>query len=65
MKNIDYKELETPIGTMFACAVPEGICLLEFAEREILQQQYAYLTKTPIASPLSFLVIAWWHRMAL
>lgn len=30
---------------MFACAVPEGVCLLEFTERKILQQQYGYLTK--------------------
>ncbi len=47
---IDLKQLKTPIGTMFACAVPEGICLLEFAERKILQQQYAYLTKSLCAA---------------
>ena len=45
IQQIDFKQLETPIGTMFACAVPEGICLLEFTERKILQQQYTYLTK--------------------
>ena len=34
---INLKRLETPIGPMFAGAVDEGICLLEFTVRHFLQ----------------------------
>ncbi|RBL89325.1 bifunctional transcriptional activator/DNA repair enzyme AdaA [Chitinophaga flava] len=36
---IHVTQLETPLGTMFAGAVEEGVCLLEFADRKILEQE--------------------------
>lgn len=43
---IDLKRIETPLGTMFACAVVEGICLLEFTDRKMLETEFKHLTKT-------------------
>ncbi|MGV3507908.1 MAG: bifunctional transcriptional activator/DNA repair enzyme AdaA [Sphingobacteriaceae bacterium] len=43
---IDLKRLETPLGTMFACAVKEGICLLEFTDRKMLETEFKALAKT-------------------
>jgi AraC family transcriptional regulator, regulatory protein of adaptative response / methylated-DNA-[protein]-cysteine methyltransferase len=43
---INLKRLETPLGTMYACAVAEGICLLEFADRKMLETELKYLAKT-------------------
>ncbi|THU39326.1 bifunctional transcriptional activator/DNA repair protein Ada [Niastella caeni] len=37
---IDLKRLETPLGTMYACAVEEGICLLEFTDRKMLETEF-------------------------
>lgn len=42
---IDLKRLETPLGTMVACAVEEGICLLEFTDRKMLETEFKSLTK--------------------
>ncbi|MBK8567278.1 MAG: methylated-DNA--[protein]-cysteine S-methyltransferase [Saprospiraceae bacterium] len=42
---IDLTRLETPIGTMFAAAVPEGICLLEFTDRKALPTELKTLAK--------------------
>lgn len=42
---IDLKRLETPLGTMFACAVKEGICLLEFTDRRMLETEFKDLTR--------------------
>lgn len=42
---IDLTRLETPIGTMFAAAVPEGICLLEYTDRKMLPTELKALTK--------------------
>lgn len=42
---IDLKRLETPLGTMFACAVKEGICLLEFTDRKMLETEFKMLSK--------------------
>lgn len=42
---IDLKRLETPLGTMYACAVEEGICLLEFTDRKMLETEFKYLSK--------------------
>ncbi|MBK1896001.1 bifunctional transcriptional activator/DNA repair enzyme AdaA [Chryseobacterium paridis] len=42
---IDLKRIETPLGTMFACAVEEGICLLEFTDRKNMERQFASLSK--------------------
>jgi AraC family transcriptional regulator of adaptative response/methylated-DNA-[protein]-cysteine methyltransferase len=43
---IDLKRLETPLGTMFACAVSEGICLLEFTDRKMLETEFIMLAKS-------------------
>jgi AraC family transcriptional regulator of adaptative response/methylated-DNA-[protein]-cysteine methyltransferase len=42
---IDLKRIETPLGTMIACAVPEGICLLEFSDRKMLETEFKLLSK--------------------
>lgn len=42
---IDLKRIETPLGTMFACAVEEGICLLEFTDRKNIEKQFQSLSK--------------------
>lgn len=42
---IDIKRIETPIGTMFAGAVEEGICLLEFSDRRMLETELKFLAK--------------------
>lgn len=44
-KIIDFKRIETPIGTMYACAVEEGICLLEFTDRKMLETELKTLAK--------------------
>ena len=38
--------IETPLGQMFACANHEGVCLLEFTERENLEKQKTALQKS-------------------
>lgn len=43
---IDLKRIETPLGTMYACATDQGVCLLEFADRSMLETEFTYLTKT-------------------
>jgi AraC family transcriptional regulator of adaptative response/methylated-DNA-[protein]-cysteine methyltransferase len=35
--------IETPLGPMLAAAVPEGICLLEFSDRRMLEHNYRQL----------------------
>lgn len=45
-KVIDLKRIETPLGTMFACAVEEGICLLEFTDRKNIEKQFISLSKS-------------------
>jgi AraC family transcriptional regulator of adaptative response/methylated-DNA-[protein]-cysteine methyltransferase len=42
---IDLKRLETPLGTMYACAVQAGICLLEFTDRKMLETEFKDLTR--------------------
>jgi AraC family transcriptional regulator, regulatory protein of adaptative response / methylated-DNA-[protein]-cysteine methyltransferase len=42
---IDLTRIETPLGTMFVCAVEEGICLLEFSDRKMLETQFKSLAK--------------------
>ncbi|MBK9933057.1 MAG: methylated-DNA--[protein]-cysteine S-methyltransferase [Cytophagaceae bacterium] len=44
-KIIDLKRIETPLGTMIACAVEEGICLLEFTDRKMLETELKSLAK--------------------
>ncbi|MCU0423982.1 MAG: methylated-DNA--[protein]-cysteine S-methyltransferase [Candidatus Kapabacteria bacterium] len=36
---IYYTRILTPLGPMLACASPEGICLLEFLDRRMLEQE--------------------------
>jgi AraC family transcriptional regulator of adaptative response/methylated-DNA-[protein]-cysteine methyltransferase len=36
---------DSPLGPMFACAVEEGICLLEFADRKMLETELKFLTQ--------------------
>lgn len=36
---IDLKRMETPLGTMIACATNKGICLLEFTDRKMLETE--------------------------
>ncbi|WP_298708016.1 bifunctional transcriptional activator/DNA repair enzyme AdaA [Chitinophaga sp.] len=36
---INIERLETPLGTMFACAADAGICLLEFSDRKMLETE--------------------------
>lgn len=45
-RTIDLKRLETPLGTMFACAVQEGVCLLEFTDRKMLETEFIMLAKS-------------------
>ncbi len=42
---IDITRIETPLGTMFAAATDEGICLLEFSDRRMLETELKYLAK--------------------
>jgi AraC family transcriptional regulator, regulatory protein of adaptative response / methylated-DNA-[protein]-cysteine methyltransferase len=42
---IDLKRIETPLGTMIACAVEEGVCLLEFTDRKMLETELKVLAK--------------------
>ena len=42
---INITRLETPLGTMFACAVEQGICLLEFTDRKMLETEFKQLSK--------------------
>ena len=43
---IDLKRIETPIGTMFAAAVEEGIYMLEFTDRKMLETEFKDLAKS-------------------
>ncbi|WP_228527515.1 bifunctional transcriptional activator/DNA repair enzyme AdaA [Pararhodonellum marinum] len=43
---LDLKRIETPLGTMVACASPEGICLLEFTDRKMLETSLKKLAKS-------------------
>lgn len=42
---IDLKRLETPLGTMIACATEKGICLLEFSDRKMLETELKTIAK--------------------
>ena len=44
-KLINITRLETPLGTMYAGAVEEGICLLEFTDRKMLETELKALSK--------------------
>ncbi len=38
-KIVDLKRIETPLGTMIACANENGICMLEFSDRKALHTE--------------------------
>jgi AraC family transcriptional regulator of adaptative response/methylated-DNA-[protein]-cysteine methyltransferase len=42
---IDITRIETPLGTMIAGATDEGICLLEFTDRRMLESELIQLSK--------------------
>ncbi|MEN6355153.1 MAG: methylated-DNA--[protein]-cysteine S-methyltransferase [Bacteroidales bacterium] len=42
---IKTNKIETPLGEMIAGATEDGICLLEFSDRRILQTEYKDLAK--------------------
>lgn len=42
---IQITRIETPLGSMFACATEEGICLLEFTDRKMLETELKWLSK--------------------
>lgn len=42
---INITRFETPLGPMFACANEEGICLLEFTDRRMLETEFKDLSK--------------------
>lgn len=43
---IDLTRIETSLGTMIACATQEGICLLEFSDRKMLETELKHLVKS-------------------
>jgi AraC family transcriptional regulator, regulatory protein of adaptative response / methylated-DNA-[protein]-cysteine methyltransferase len=42
---IELKRIETPLGTMIACATNIGICLLEFSNRKMLEAELKSIAK--------------------
>jgi AraC family transcriptional regulator of adaptative response/methylated-DNA-[protein]-cysteine methyltransferase len=42
---VDLKRIETPLGTMIACATDKGICLLEFTDRKMLETELKAIAK--------------------
>ena len=45
-KVIDLKRIDTPLGTMYAAATDEGICMLEFTDRKMLETELKHLSKS-------------------
>jgi AraC family transcriptional regulator of adaptative response/methylated-DNA-[protein]-cysteine methyltransferase len=45
-KIVDLKRIETPIGTMYAAAVQEGLCMLEFGDRKTLESTLTNLAQS-------------------
>ena len=44
-KIVDLKRIETPLGTMIACAIENGICMLEFSDRKALPTELKEISK--------------------
>jgi len=42
---ITINRFTTPLGPVFACATDDGVCLLEFTDRKILEDQFKELQK--------------------
>lgn len=45
MEIIYRKTIQTPLGEMVACAIEQGICLLEFTDRKNFEKQFISLSK--------------------
>lgn len=45
MEIIYKKMIQTPLGEMIACAIDQGICLLEFTDRKNIEKQLKMLSK--------------------
>lgn len=45
-KIVDLKRIETPLGTMYAAATDDGICMLEFTDRKMLETELKYISKS-------------------
>jgi AraC family transcriptional regulator of adaptative response/methylated-DNA-[protein]-cysteine methyltransferase len=45
-KIIDLKRIETPLGTMYAAATENGICMLEFTDRKMLETELKHISKS-------------------
>ncbi|MFZ4398994.1 MAG: methylated-DNA--[protein]-cysteine S-methyltransferase [Bacteroidales bacterium] len=45
MQVLNKTQIETPIGTMYACAVDEGICMLEFSDRKEIEKEFNEISK--------------------
>lgn len=45
LMTIHQKSIQTPLGEMVACAIDEGICLLEFTDRKNIEKQFKSLSK--------------------
>lgn len=43
---IHIDRFSTPLGAMFICATSKGVCLLEFADRKMLQTEFKDLMRT-------------------
>lgn len=44
-KIVDLKRVETPLGTLIACADENGICMLEFSDRKALPTELKEISK--------------------
>lgn len=44
-KIVDLKRIETPLGTIIACANENGICMLEFSDRKALPTELKEISK--------------------
>ena len=42
---IELKRIETKLGTMIACSTKDGICLLEFSDRKMLETELKQISK--------------------
>lgn len=43
---VNFTHIETPIGTVIACAADKGICMLEFSDRKILDKELRDISKS-------------------
>lgn len=43
--SLNIKRFTTPLGSMYACATDEGLCLLEFSDRPMLETEFKDLMK--------------------